>query len=153
MQIWRITKEEYVKAAFSGIGAEKVAGRWNHPGYKIVYTSATLSLASLETFVHVEPNIIPDDLHGVTATLPDNVTIEDYPIANLPVDWQAYPGPTSLKDFGTQWLQEKRSLILRVPSAINPVEKNLLINPLHPEISTISNIVSQPFKFDPRMWK
>lgn len=153
MRFWRITKKKYAKAPFSGIGAEMIGGRWNHTGHRMVYTSETLSLASLELFVHLEPHLIPDDLEAITATVPDHVTIEEVPSSTLPSNWQSYPGPNSLKDLGTQWLQEQRSLLLLVPSAITPEEKNILINPLHPEISTITNIQSQPFKFDPRMWK
>lgn len=153
MRIWRITKAKYVSTTFSGFGAEMEGGRWNHTGSKMVYTSGTLSLASLELFVHLEPLLIPNDLFAVAATIPDNVSSEEVAVADLPNDWQNYPAPTSLKDFGTQWLQELRSFVLIVPSAVNPEEKNILLNPLHPESSKISDIKPQPFQFDPRMWK
>ncbi|MGH7368173.1 MAG: RES family NAD+ phosphorylase [Candidatus Rokuibacteriota bacterium] len=61
-----------------------------------------------------------------------------------PPDWTALrPGPASMK-FGTRWVQEKRSLILYVPSAIVPEETNGLLNPNHPEFgdaqhSTLEN--------------
>jgi len=152
MRIWRITKARYLKSAFSGMGAEKVPGRWNHAGSKMVYAPSTLSLASLELFVHLEPLLIPDDLYSVSAVIPDRVAVEHVPLATLPTDWQAYPGPTSLREIGTQWLHELRTYILIVPSAVNPEEHNVLLNPLHPDSSSITEIISKPFQFDPRMW-
>lgn len=153
MFIWRICGERHVSGAFSGTGAEKHGGRWNHKGDRMVYTSTTLSLASIELFVHLEPNCIPDDLCSVTATLPDSAASEELTVADLPQNWRQYPAPRRLQDFGSDWLRERRSLALFVPSAMNPEEKNILLNPLHPQITTLRNIKSKPFHFDPRMWK
>lgn len=153
MLAWRICGEKHVPSAFSGIGAERAGGRWNHKGSRVVYASTSLSLASLELFVHVEQKLIPDDLYWVTATVPGVASIEDLLIADLPDNWRDYPAPTVLQDIGTQWLREKRSLVLIVPSAVNPEETNLLLNPLHPDIGAIHDVESKPFHFDPRMWQ
>jgi RES domain-containing protein len=153
MLIWRICKQKRVADAFSGIGAEQHGGRWNDKGSRIVYTSTSLSLATLELFVHLQRNELPDDLYSVMATIPDAGSSEELTIANLPKNWRDYPAPASLRDIGSAWIREQRSLILIVPSAVNPEEKNILLNPLHAESGTISNIRSQPFHFDPRMWK
>jgi RES domain-containing protein len=153
MQVWRITKSQYVKTAFSGLGAVLEGGRWNHTGHKMVYTSSTLSLATLELHVHLEPFLIPDNLRAVAAAIPDTVSIEEVAVESLPDDWRNFPGPTSLKDFGTQWLQELRSFALIVPSAVNPEEKNILLNPLHPESARLAVTRSQDFGLDPRIWR
>ena len=153
MLVWRLCKRRRVSSAFSGIGAEKHGGRWNHAGYRVVYTSTSLSLACLELFVHSEPDCIPGDLHAVLATIPQSVSTELLTVAELPRNWRKYPAPSRLKDLGTRWLKEQRSLILIVPSAVNPEENNVLINPQHPEAKAITGISSKPFRFDPRMWK
>ena len=153
MQVWRICKGKHVSRAFSGIGAEKVGGRWNHKGDRMVYASATLSLASLELFVHLEPNSMPDDLYAVSATIPAGASIEELAVTDLPKNWRDYPAPTKLQEMGSRWIQEQRSLLLLVPSAVTPEEVNALLNPVHPEIATIADIKSKPFHFDPRMWK
>ena len=54
ISIWRISKRKYATTAFNGEGARRFGGRWNSKGKSVVYTSATLSLAALETFVHME---------------------------------------------------------------------------------------------------
>jgi RES domain-containing protein len=153
MLIWRICKRRHVAGAFSGIGAEKHGGRWNHKGDRMVYASSTLSLASLELFVHLGPAFMPNDLWSIVAAVPDTASLEELTLADLPGNWRDYPAPTALRDIGSKWFRAKRSFLLIVPSAVNPEEKNILLNPLHPQAATIADIVSKPFHFDPRMWK
>ncbi len=153
MQVWRICRERHIASAFSGIGAEKVGGRWNHKGLRMVYTSTSLSLASLELFVHLEPNLMPGDLCAVSAIVPEEASTEELAVKDLPKNWRDYPAPARLQELGSQWLREQSSFVLHVPSAVNPEEFNLLLNPLHSEITTLGDIESKPFHFDPRMWK
>lgn len=153
MQVWRICRERHIASAFSGIGAEKVGGRWNHKGSRMVYASTTLSLAALESFVHLEPNLIPTDLCAVSAVVPEGVSMERLGAEDLPVNWRDYPAPARLQDLGSDWLREQRSLVLFVPSAVNPEEFNVLLNPLHSEMARVSEVKSKPFRFDPRMWR
>ena len=54
-QAFRIVREAYAATAFTGEGAALMGGRWNSPGARVVYTSATASLAALETLVHLNP--------------------------------------------------------------------------------------------------
>jgi RES domain-containing protein len=153
MLAWRICKAKHVASAFSGPGAEKHGGRWNYKGQPMVYASTSLSLAALELFVHLQPDSMPDDLHSVVATIPDELHFEEIGISSLPANWRDYPAPASLQEIGTVWLREARSLMLIVPSAVNPEEKNILINPLHPDADRITDIKDKPFQFDPRMRK
>jgi RES domain-containing protein len=153
MHVWRICKQQHVPDAFSGVGAASSGGRWNHKGARAVYTSSSLSLASLELFVNLDPDNLPDDLHFVEAAFPRAASVEEVLIAKLPRNWRDYPAPSQLQDLGSKWLREMRSLLLVVPSAVNPEERNVLVNPLHPEMSSLTLIGSKPFHFDPRMWK
>ena len=51
---WRITSARFTKnEAFSGDGGLISAGRWHEKGRQIVYVSENLSLATLETYVHL----------------------------------------------------------------------------------------------------
>jgi len=152
MKLWRICRKRYVDSAFSGIGAERDGGRWNLPGHAMVYTSTSLSLATLELFVNLKPQLAPPDLYWVSAELPDDACCETIAATDLPFDWQAYPAPKELRELGSRWLNEQRSLALIVPSAVNPLENNVLLNPRHAEIHTLDKIESEPFQFDPRMW-
>ncbi len=153
MLVWRICKQKHLATALDGVGAEKVGGRWNHPGTRIVYTASSLSLASLELFVHLEPNLVPDDLVSVAIELPPRVSVETLLESDLPRDWRAYPAPETLQDIGANWAAQQRSLALVVPSAVTPQERNVLLNPLHRQMRLLPKPTVSPFHCDPRMWK
>jgi RES domain-containing protein len=52
---------------------------------------------------------------------------------------------------GDRWVAERRSAVLRVPSAIIEVESNYLLNPEHPEFGRITISAPVPFAFDARL--
>lgn len=66
--------------------------------------------------------------------IPDNVSLKEIVLRDLPQDWPTYPAPLKLADIGTEWARTKETLLLRVPSAIVPREYNILINPQHPDM-------------------
>lgn len=152
MDVWRICRSKYEASAFTGYGAEKTGGRWNHKGHAMVYTSANLSLAALELFVHVSPGALPADLISIRGKLPNSVSVQEIAEADLPSNWREYPAPTELQTIGTDWLVGQSSVVLVVPSAINSLEKNILLNPAHPAIRELNVETGQPFRFDPRMF-
>jgi RES domain-containing protein len=49
----RVVKARHAQTAFSGEGACIAGGRWNRPGDAVVFASASLALAAMETFVHL----------------------------------------------------------------------------------------------------
>jgi RES domain-containing protein len=84
---------------------------------------------------------------GISALVPD----DSLEIATLPSDWRSYPHPATTKRYGDAWVASRRSLVLRVPSAVNPLEFNYLINPDHPDFASVE--VHKPFalNYDPRL--
>ena len=54
---------------------------------------------------------------------------------------------------GNEFLKTKKSLLLKVPSAIIPEETNVLINPAHPDFKKVKIIKASPFQFDTRLFK
>lgn len=151
--VWRLTLARYGDRAFDGEGARLYGGRWNHPGTAIVYCSVTLSLAALEYFVHVEPELAPPSLVAVAADIPAGLEVETLEIEALPGDWRAYPAPERLRDLGTGWVRSGRTAVLQVPSSVIPHEMNVLLNPAHRDFAAIRLRAPEPFAFDPRMWK
>ena len=149
LMVWRLSKRKYAETAFSGEGGLYVAGRWTPKGYRAAYTSESLALASLEVFVHAETNNIP--LVGIRAYLNDPI-VEEVPAGMLPTDWQETTAYSQLQGIGERWLKNMTAPILKVPSAIVPMEYNYILNPAHPDwkLITESAIV---FQFDNRMWK
>jgi len=152
MIVWRICKSKYVSSAFSGIGAEKTGGRWNSTGRRVVYTSENLSLATLELFVHVDPKILPADLMVALAQLPKRYSKTILEPADLPSNWRDFPAPAKLQEIGNEWLAKNSTLALVVPSAVNPIDKNVLLNPNHPQMKLVKLEPPEKFDFDPRMF-
>jgi len=150
IRAWRLIKAEHADDAFTGEGARRGGGRWNSKGVRLVYTSGSLSLASLEVMVHTHfynalkyYTCIPIDFDP---GLSQSITIGD-----LPDNWQADPIPQSVQKVGDRWIKNKESVILKVPSAIIPVEYNYLINPLHPDFEKIVIHAPQKFTLDSRL--
>lgn len=148
MRIWRITASRHIDTVFSGVGGLYTSGRWHPQGYKISYTSESLALASLEVFGHSETTDIP--LACVSAIIPDITPILE--ITDLPANWQDVAAYPMLQEIGRKWLQALEYPVLKVPSAIIPVEYNYLINPEHPDLQLQTEQVLE-FQFDSRMWK
>jgi RES domain-containing protein len=152
MRAWRISRQAYA-GSLTGRGGLYVSGRWHHQGWPVVYTSATPSLAALEVLVHVDPGLAPTDLRLIEIDVPDGIDTETCDPTLLTADWQRFPAPVALQDFGTEWLSSLRTPVLTVPSAVLAIERNYLINPAHPDASRIRIVREQAFSFDPRLIK
>ena len=146
---WRIVREDHGYTAFDGEGVWRFGGRWNSRGTRTVYTSATLSLAALETLVHLNPPVafkylaIPIEF--------DEALVETFATSDLPADWNEEPPPPSTAEIGDRWVRESRSAVLELPSVIIPAEPNYLLNPAHSDFKRIRIGKPAPFSFDPRL--
>ena len=145
---WRIVKEKHAATAFTGEGAAKTGGRWNSRGVFLVYTSATRSLAVLESLVHLNP---PVRFKYVAFPVRfDDALLEIFPLRNLPADWRTEPPPPTTKAIGDDWVKAARSAVLALPSVITG-DTNYLLNPSHPDFKKITIGKPEPFVFDPRL--
>ena len=146
---WRLTKTKHLATAWDGEGAKRDGGRWNSVGTAVLYTSATLSLALVETLVHVTSGVLPAYTAvpiDFEASLVTAVGTKD-----LPPNWKDNPVPASTQALGDAWVMAGTSLALRVPSVVVPVEFNYVLNPRHPDFSRVRIAAPMPFPFDPRL--
>ena len=130
MHIYRFGLKKFI-SDLSGQGAKIYGGRWNAVGNAMLYSSYSPSLAMLEFACNAIgiPKTIQTSL--LTLKLDSKVKIEIITLNDLPANWQQVPSPDSLKVIGNNWLKSNKTLALKVPSAIMPLESNLLINSLH----------------------
>jgi len=86
MIVYRVANLKHKDSTLSGIGAEKVGGRWNEIGIRAVYCSENISLALLEYYVHSE-NIgtLPEKIVVAKIEIPKEFIIEE--LAELPERW------------------------------------------------------------------
>lgn len=153
MLIWRICARQHAKRALGGEGARLWGGRWNPPGLAVVYCSESLSLACLEMLVHADPEDLANDLAATRAEIPASVRTQRIEVEVLPPNWREYPAPQSLSKIGEDWFRAREYAVLSAPSAVIPIERNYLLNPLHPDFNSIVIQRPIPFTFDPRLWR
>lgn len=149
---WRLVRPEQgtFERAFSGEGARLYGGRWNAPGRRVVYLSASLALAALETLVHADRHAFERDYLAFRLELPDTAVLS-LPGAELPAAWRARPVSPAARAVGNAWLQDAASLALWVPSVVVPIERNLLVNPGHPDWRAVRPSEPVAFRFDDRL--
>ncbi len=152
MQVFRIAKARYIKD-LSGTGPRLYGGRWNRKNVPVVYTAENRSLATVEYLVHVPLSLLPNDLRMAVLEFPDSLVAEKISPKQLPRNWRDYPPPPELAALGSDWALSRHSLLLRVPSAVVENEFNLLLNPLHPEISKVSIVDVEKYTLDKRLLK
>jgi len=69
--------------------------------------------------------------------------------STLSADWTNDPDATA--EMGSQWLASKKSVLLRVPSAILPETHNYLLNPRHAQASKIKVLWNRDCPWDKRL--
>ena len=146
----RLVSPQFADSAFDGEGARLYGGRWNSKGTPMVYTSSSLALAAMEMLVHLlrDPERLKDLYVYIDAVFDkeDIITLDP---AALPENWRDDVRIT--RAVGDQWVTNRASLVLEVPSAVIPEEPNYLINPKHPDAGKLSLSAPKPFQFDPRL--
>ena len=152
MIAWRLEKKKWLAVAKSGDGARFVGGRWNSPGLNVIYSSEHLSLAVLEILVHAP---LPSQRLVARArsriSIPDTL-VEEVTPRLLPTEFGPDTAYAATQAIGDRWIREQRSVALRVPSAIVPVEHNILLNPEHPDFSKCGWSRFEDIQLDPRLW-
>jgi RES domain-containing protein len=148
--LWRVVKRRHAATAFDGEGARKYGGRWNSPGRRAVYASASKSLAALELLVHLDVAQPIPRLVAFAFDLEED-RIEHLATNRLPRFWRTLRGLSATQQLRDEWLASSRSLALAVPSAIVPEELNYLLNPEHHEFARLNLGPPMPFLLDARL--
>ncbi len=136
-------------------GSTLEAGRWHltaPDGLPVVYAGGSRAICQLEKRVHCN-GVTPINLIMLALQLPAGAPLQTLADLGtvLPLDW--IDQPTLTQDVGVAWRRSGSGLGLWVPSAVEPDELNLLLNPSHPAYgSIVVTVVRDPFAFDPRMF-
>jgi RES domain-containing protein len=146
---YRIGDPDGANPIFDATGSKLYPGRWNTPASPMIYASEHYSTAMLEKLVHGSGQLPPNQ-HFIQITIPHGAGYEMLNTAALP-DWHV-EAATASSVHGEAWQQERRSLILIVPSVVARIENNILINPEHPEFPKIETSLHQPVWWDKRLF-
>ena len=150
---WRIASTRSLTLDTMWIGSTLAAGRW-HPmpptGKPVVYAGSSRSICQLGKRVHSN-GIAPKNMALMRLDLPAEAKFDEVLLSDLPADWTRNQAMTQA--LGLQWRMTGKALGLWVPSAVEPGDRNLVINPDHPHYGRIAvNVERNPFVFDPRMF-
>jgi RES domain-containing protein len=141
--LWRVSNYPNL----DGVGGLYVSGRWHRKGRPVVYCALNAATALLETLVHIEIDAEdrPERFQMLRIEGPKTLSRERMDIGALAPNWAE--DVTITQGIGDRWLQERRTLLLEVPSVLVPETWNVLVNPLHAEASLlkITNVYAYPF--------
>jgi RES domain-containing protein len=150
MTVFRIAREPYIRD-LSGEGARLFGGRWNRKGTPVLYTAESRALATVETLVHLSMPLLPKDLRIARIRIPEDASFTRVEPEDLPPGWAGHPPPLKLSVIGEEWVRSNKSLCLSVPSAAVPGDRNVLINPKHPDAGSVKIADAEPYHFDKRL--
>jgi RES domain-containing protein len=134
---------------FDGTGAMLHGARWNSPGRRVVYASATYAGALLEILVHGSGSV-PRSQGYVEIEIPAGLLIEEITPDELP-HWDAQSFEAA-RAFGDRWYDSRSAPVLIVPSVVTRVERNILLNQEHPDFGQIKASQPLPVRWDKRLW-
>jgi RES domain-containing protein len=87
----------------------------------------------------------------VTFEAPDSLEVTTLD-ARTVKDWAAADMIASRKA-GDAWLEKAETAVLRVPSVVFDVERNVLINPAHADFRKIKVVGTEPVRWDQRLFE
>ncbi len=132
MKLFKICREKYSKS----LQASGIPNRWNKKDEFVIYTAGSISLSTLEMIVHRSGINLIEPYKLLKITVKDEALVHSLNVNKLPKNWRTLDAYVHSQETGSQWYQEKKSLILKVPSAIIPEEYNYIINTSHPSFET-----------------
>ncbi len=149
LKCYRIGDPDGLHPIFDATGSTIYPGRWNDRATPVVYASEHYSTAMLEKLAHGSGRLPPNQ-HFIEITIPNAVSYEVVTPHSLP-RWDDPLGGAA-RAHVARWVQERRSAILLVPSIVARIERNIVINPAHPEFRKISHGLHEPVWWDERLF-
>ena len=136
MRLWRLTRSGH--KALDGAGTLKHGGRYSPPGVPVVNFASEAGLAVLVALRY---------LPGNPADAPDDYVLGWTEIDAIPERVADADGDDAIREWVTDWLRERRSLLAAVRSQVLPEADIVLMNPLHPDADQVPPLVTRPFSF------
>lgn len=146
---FRIGDPDGAYPIYSSEGARLYPGRWNTPASPVVYASEHYATAMLEKLVHAN-GVLPPNQHFISITIPNGTSYEVFQTAAHP-GWDGRDEGIC-KRFGEAWHAGGRTALLLVPSLPARLERNVLINPRHPDAAAIVHDLPLPVWWDDRLY-
>src|SRR2546425_11968588 len=119
MRLWRLTR--LGQTALDGAGTSRHGGRYSPPGAPVVNFASEAGLAVLVALRY---------LPGDPADAPDDYVLGWTEIDAIPESVRDADGDDAIRDWVTDWLEERRSLLAAVRSQGLPGAGGVFVEPL-----------------------
>ena len=149
---WRLAAPEFAESReemLSGDGARLFGGRWNSPGRAAVYLGDSLALAGMELLVHLGNLDVLKTYRKMPVYIPEALVMH-IEVDELPSGWETASRVTT-RSIGGQWLVDRQSAVLQVPSAVVIGETNFIVNANHPDAVALVTGPISDFRYDARL--
>ncbi len=134
---------------FDATGSRLYPGRWNNADTPVIYASEHYATAMLEKLVHGSGQMPPNQ-HYIEITLSRGFSFETVTRDILP-GWDDEES-VAAREFGVRWVNERRTVLLLVPSYVARMERNVVINPRHEEFLRVETSLPEPIWWDKRLF-
>jgi RES domain-containing protein len=131
MRLWRLTRTG--QTALDGAGTLRHGGRYTPPGAPVVNFASEAGLAVLVALRY---------LPGDPADAPDDYVLGWTDIDAIPESVGDAHREDAIRDWVTNWLEDRRSLLAAVRSQVLPEADVVLMNPLHPDAARVQPLVT-----------
>ncbi|MEK6482506.1 RES family NAD+ phosphorylase [Catalinimonas sp. 4WD22] len=135
--IFRVEKK--YKDVWPPMDALYVERRWTKRGFWIIYCSASVSLAKLETLANSKS--FPKNRVLLEISIDSKAPIQEISSDDLPKNWMDTPYPKELQEIAEKALIHGKYVGLKVPSRQSPREYNYLLYPQHPKFSSYVKVL------------
>jgi RES domain-containing protein len=144
MILWRISNY----ADLAGKGGLIAPGRWHRQGFAVVYCCDHPSTALLEILVHMDLDDLPLHFQLLKIQVPEDIALE-----TVEIDAAEINDIDLTRQRGSNWLEDRSSCLLKVPSIILPEAANVLINPQNADAARLVIESVARYPFDSRLFR
>ena len=136
MRLWRLTRSG--RTALDGAGTLKHGGRYSPPGVPVVSFASEAGLAVLGG------SAIPAVSQPMRRMTTCSVGLRS---TRLRKRGPLTVADDAIREWVTDWLKARRSLLAAVHSQVLPEADIVLMNALHPDAAHVKPLVTRPFSF------
>jgi RES domain-containing protein len=133
------------------MGTFMLGSRWISGGRRVIHASESYAGSLLEMLVHCNTGQIPRTHSWIEIPYPEQHGVAEIKASEIP-NWNSFD-PRATRAAGDKWFDEKKALILMVPSVVTAgVERNVLISQNHPAFRDVKATAPAAVDWDSRLF-
>ncbi len=135
LRLYRIVKNRYASDPLAS-ASHLFDGRWHSAGSHVLYT-ATDMVQAVGELMSAMPDEIRDNGQFSLIEMVASGSAVSIPAENIPGFLTNTTNTVATRNLGDHWVSSQQSLMLFVPSLLQPDKVNVVLNRSHPDFSNI----------------